>query len=41
MKSNKKAEAAAKADSNRQQIIDELEQLKEAEKEIIESKDDE
>ena len=37
----KKAEVAVKADSNRQQIIDELEQLKEVEKEIFESKDDE
>ena len=36
----KKAEAAVKADGGRQQIMDELEQLKEAEKEIFESKDE-
>lgn len=37
----KKAEDLARADGDRQQIMEELEQLKEAEKEIFESKDDE
>lgn len=37
----KKAEELAEREGDREQIMEELEQLKEAEKEIFESKDDE